>query len=56
MSKTPQVSANDFKVIADFMKQNALTGEIPVEVVARSPWGRIVKVSPEYVGYIIDTK
>lgn len=56
MSNIQSNHPSDFRVIADFTKQNIQTGEIPVEIVARPKWGRIVKISPEYVGFIIDSK
>lgn len=56
MSHIQHNSVSDFKIIADYAKQNTQTGEIPVEIVKRPKWGRVVKISPEFVGYIIDTK
>lgn len=56
MSHIQKNSPQDFKVIADFTKQNTQTGEIPIEIIARPKWGRIVKITPEFVGYIIESK
>lgn len=56
MSKLKSFKTTDYKVVADYSKLNNETGEMPIMVSQKPDYAKIVKITPETIGYIIDSK
>jgi YbbR domain-containing protein len=56
MSKLKSFKTSDYKVVADYSKLNKETGEMPIMVSQKPGYAKIIKISPENIGYIINSK